>query len=96
MSGDVATHSIFALAIRTMTVSRGRSPLAPGLPCGVTEAEQRLLQLLSEGKSLPEVGHAMGLHRDTIAMRAARVYRKLNVNNAAGAVAAALRKGIIK
>lgn len=97
MSADaMSRRTIATLVIRTVSLSRGRSPLAPGLPDGITPAEQQLLQLLSDGKSYPDIGAEMCIHRDTVAMRASRVFRKLNVNNAAGAVAAAIRRGIIK
>lgn len=93
---STAVLSIAALEVRTMRISRARSPLAPGLPYGITETERSLLEVLSNGQTYDQIAAEFSINKGTIVKRSHRIMQKFGVHTAAAAVAIALRKGIIK
>jgi DNA-binding NarL/FixJ family response regulator len=61
----------------------------------LTEREQEILRLLADGLQKKEIADALQLSTHTVSTHMRRVYTKLHVNTNTGAVAKALREGII-
>ncbi len=62
---------------------------------GLTAREQETLRLLAEGLLKKEIADALSISVNTVSTHLRRVYDKLHVNTNTGAVAKALREGII-
>ena len=62
---------------------------------GLTAREQEILRLLAEGLLKKEIADALSISVNTVSTHLRRVYDKLHVNTNTGAVAIALREGII-
>ena len=62
---------------------------------GLTTREQEILRLLAEGLLKKEIADALSISVNTVSTHLRRVYDKLHVNTNTGAVAKALREGII-
>ena len=73
------------------------SDLLPGAKgdYGLTAQEQEILRLLAEGLLKKEIADALSISVNTVSTHLRRVYDKLHVNTNTGAVAKALREGII-
>ena len=73
------------------------SDLMPGAKgdYGLTAREQEILRLLAEGLLKKEIADALSISVNTVSTHLRRVYDKLHVNTNTGAVAKALREGII-
>ncbi|CAA6692713.1 MULTISPECIES: response regulator transcription factor [unclassified Lentimonas] len=61
----------------------------------LTEREVEVLELLAEGLSVKEIAAKISVSRATAAFHLGNIYQKLNVQSQTGAVAKALRSGII-
>jgi len=61
----------------------------------LTEREREILRLMADGLLKKEIGVLLGLSVHTVSSHLRRVYAKLHVNTNTGAVAKALREGII-
>ena len=74
-----------------------QSELMPGTEgdYGLTAREQEILRLLAEGLLKKEIADALSISVNTVSTHLRRVYDKLHVNTNTGAVAKALREGII-
>ena len=74
-----------------------KSDLLPGEKgdYGLTAREQEILRLLAEGLLKKEIADALSISVNTVSTHLRRVYDKLHVNTNTGAVAKALREGII-
>jgi DNA-binding NarL/FixJ family response regulator len=74
-----------------------QSDLMPGTEgdYGLTAREQEILRLLAEGLLKKEIADALSISVNTVSTHLRRVYDKLHVNTNTGAVAKALREGII-
>ncbi len=74
-----------------------QSDLMPGTEgdYGLTAREQEILRLLAEGMLKKEIADALSISVNTVSTHLRRVYDKLHVNTNTGAVAKALREGII-
>lgn len=62
---------------------------------GLTAREQEILRLLADGLLKKEIADALSISVNTVSTHLRRVYDKLHVNTNTGAVAKALREGII-
>jgi DNA-binding CsgD family transcriptional regulator len=62
---------------------------------GLTAREQEILRLLAEGMLKKEIADALSISVNTVSTHLRRVYDQLHVNTNTGAVAKALREGII-
>ena len=73
------------------------SDLLPGAKgdYGLTAREQEILRLLAEGLLKKEIADALSISVNTVSTHLRRVYDKLHVNTNTGAVAKALREGIV-
>lgn len=64
--------------------------------CVLTPRERDLLRLLADGHSYKTAAKELGLAVDTIRFHVRNVYEKLHVHSKSEAVAAALRRGILR
>jgi two-component system nitrate/nitrite response regulator NarL len=62
----------------------------------LTEREQEVLALLTEGKSAPDIGRSLFLATSTVKSHLGHLYEKLGVSDRAAAVAEAMRRGLIE
>ena len=66
----------------------------PGAHLGLTQRESEVLALIVSGRSNRAIAGQLTLSAETIKTHVRGIYRKLDVSDRAGAVAAALREGI--
>jgi DNA-binding NarL/FixJ family response regulator len=66
----------------------------PGARLGLTQRESEVLALIVSGRSNRAIAGQLTLSAETIKTHVRGIYRKLDVTDRAGAVAAALREGI--
>ena len=62
----------------------------------LTERELEILELLVEAKSNKEIAAALGIGEGTIKTHVHNILAKLNVRDRAAAIAAAIRKGLVR
>jgi len=62
----------------------------------LTDREQEVLQLISEGLSAPQIGKRIHLSPTTVKSHLHTLYEKLGVSDRAAAVAEAMRRGLIE
>jgi two-component system nitrate/nitrite response regulator NarL len=62
----------------------------------LTEREQEILHLISDGKSLPDIAKELYLGLTTVKTHVQHLYEKLGVSDRAAAVAKAMRRGLIE
>jgi len=77
--------------LRSMPSIHGAPPIAESL----SEREREVLRLLAEGLVKKEVAHRMEISLHTVDNYVRRIYAKLHVNTLGGAVARAIRDGIV-
>jgi len=61
----------------------------------LTDREKEVLRLVVRGMTKKEIATELDLSRHTVDSHLRNIYQKLHVNNRAGAVAAALREGLV-
>jgi DNA-binding NarL/FixJ family response regulator len=69
-------------------------PAAP-IPVKLSDRELTVLRHLARGLSYKQVASEVGISLDTVRTHVRRLYRKLQVNNVAEAVAQAIRAGLV-
>ena len=83
-----------------MGASRWRPPgdetSAEPAPAPLTKRELQVLVGMSNGRSNAQIGADLFLSEDTVKTHARRLFRKLNANDRAQAVAIGLRRGVIR
>ena len=86
---EIADHPVSAkiAATEPKTSSAIENPL--------TEREMEVLRLLAEGKSSPEIATDLFISPRTATTHVANILAKLVVNSRSGAVAAAIRRGLV-
>lgn len=62
---------------------------------GLTDREKQILQSLVEGKTKKEIANVLDLSVHTVDSHLRRIYGKLEVNTCTGAVAKALKEGLV-
>jgi DNA-binding NarL/FixJ family response regulator len=62
----------------------------------LSERQRQVLDLVCHGLNRTEIAEQLGVRPLTVATHVKNIYRKLNVNNRAGAVAVALSRGLIE
>ena len=75
----------------------GRGPITArwvGAHLGLSRREAEVLRCVAHGRSVDEVAAELGVGRETIRTHLQQIYRKLGVNDRAGAVAKAWREGL--
>ena len=80
-------------AVARMVLEEIRKPVSEDFH--LSEREVIVLEQLAEGLSVKEIAAILGISRATAAFHLGNIYQKLNVQSQAGAVAKALREGII-
>jgi len=87
---DLVTPSMRrAMAERASTARTGDAARA------LTERELQVLRGMAAGRSNAQIGRSLYLSEDTIKTHAARLFRKLGVNDRAQAVALGFRRGFV-
>ncbi|WP_411828201.1 response regulator [Luteolibacter sp. AS25] len=81
-------------AVARIVLDVMRKP-AGGESFDLSDREVEVLELLSTGISIKEIAASLGVSRRTAAFHLENIYRKLEVQSQSGAVAKALRSGII-
>jgi len=95
-TGQVAIDPTMA-ARSAATAARLRSgEFWPGAHLGLTQRESEVLGLMVSGLSNREIAGRLVLGDETVKSHIRGVYRKMAVNDRAGAVAAALREGLFQ
>jgi DNA-binding NarL/FixJ family response regulator len=62
----------------------------------LTPRERDVLQLAADGMLAPEIANQLGVRRATVHTHFSNIYAKLKVRSRAGAVANAIRLGLIR
>lgn len=62
----------------------------------LTERERQVLECLAAGRSTREIADVLMLGEETVKSHLARIYQKLGVKDRVGAVALALRRGLVR
>jgi len=62
----------------------------------LTDRERQILTRMADGESIPAMAGAMHLSPSTIKSQVEQLYRKLGVSDRAAAVAAAMRRGLLR
>ena len=93
-------HALDGMDLVALSVRRGPSAcraVDPGAACPpqLTERELQVLRGMSQGKSNGAIGRELYLSEDTIKTHARRLFRKLEVNDRAQAVALGFRRGLV-
>jgi DNA-binding NarL/FixJ family response regulator len=93
-------HALDGMDLLAASVRRGPSacrPVDPEAACPpqLTERELQVLRGMSQGKSNGAIGRELYLSEDTIKTHARRLFRKLEVNDRAQAVALGFRRGLV-
>jgi DNA-binding CsgD family transcriptional regulator len=65
-----------------------------GAHLGLSRREAEVLRCVAHGRSVDEVAAELGVGRETVRTHLQQIYRKLGVNDRAGAVAKAWREGL--
>ncbi|MGQ0744335.1 MAG: response regulator [Acidimicrobiales bacterium] len=96
MGGDVAIDPSLAGRV-AMTAARLQSgEFWPGARLGLTQRESEVLELIVRGLSNRAIGVQLSIGEDTVKTHARGLYRKLEVNDRAQAIATALREGVFR
>jgi DNA-binding NarL/FixJ family response regulator len=94
MEGEVAVDPLLAGRV-AMTAARLQSgEFWPGARLGLTQRESEVLELMVRGLSNRAIGQKLFIGEETVKTHARGIYRKLEVQDRAQAIAAALREGI--
>ncbi|HEU5033661.1 MAG TPA: response regulator transcription factor [Mycobacteriales bacterium] len=94
---EVCAAVASAVAANELATATGPrpAPAAPGMP-ELTEREMQVLRGMAAGRSNAEIGRELYLSEDTIKTHARRLFRKMQVNDRAQAVAAGFRHGLVR
>lgn len=80
---------------RPLPLAEGGESTSSPIDYGLTSRELEILRLLAEGMLKKEIADSLGVSVNTVSTHLRRVYGKLFVNTNTGAVAKALREGIL-
>ncbi len=81
------------IARKVLDVFSGKRPQHSGP--GLTDREMDVLRLVVRGMTKKEIASELSLSTHTVDTHLRNIYQKLHVNNRAGAVAAAMREGLV-
>ncbi len=99
VAGAVRQMTTLAHAIEVQIAATGMTPDHPtepsAIPNPLTEREMEVLHLLAEGKSSPEIVEALYISPRTATTHVTHILAKLDVSSRSGAVAAAIRRGLV-
>ena len=86
--------SALSPAIARIVVEELRNP-GPAKDFGLSGREIQVLEKLAEGLAVKEIADTLGISIGTAGFHLTNIYKKLQVQSQTGAVAKALRAGII-
>jgi DNA-binding NarL/FixJ family response regulator len=92
--GETLVDPALAARVAQSAVRLQSGEFWPGAHLGLTQRESEVLGLLVSGRSNRAIAGQLTLSAETIKTHVRGIYRKLDVSDRAGAVAAALREGI--
>ena len=93
-AGEIVIDPTLAGRVATVAASLAAGEFWPGARLGLTQRESEVLALLVAGLSNKAIATRLVVSDDTVKTHLRGLYRKLEVNDRAGAVAAALREGL--
>ncbi len=91
----LAGEDLLAPTLRRAMQSTASTVRSVDPATALTERELQVLRGMSQGKSNAEIGRSLFLSEDTIKTHARRLFRKLEVNDRAQAVALGFRRGYV-
>jgi DNA-binding NarL/FixJ family response regulator len=92
--GDTLVDPALAARVAQSAARLQSGEFWPGAHLGLTQRESEVLALIVSGRSNRAIAGQLTLSAETIKTHVRGIYRKLDVTDRAGAVAAALREGI--
>lgn len=92
--GDVVIDPGLATEAAIMAARTTSRQRWVGAHLGLSRREAEVLRCVAHGRSVDEVASELGVGRETIRTHLQQIYRKLGVNDRAGAVAKAWREGL--
>ena len=92
--GETLVDPALAARVAQSAARLQRGEFWPGAHLGLTQRESEVLALMVSGRSNRAIAGQLTLSAETIKTHVRGIYRKLDVSDRAGAVAAALREGI--
>jgi DNA-binding NarL/FixJ family response regulator len=92
--GETLVDPALAARVAQSAARLQRGEFWPGAHLGLTQRESEVLALIVSGRSNRAIAGQLTLSAETIKTHVRGIYRKLDVTDRAGAVAAALREGI--
>jgi two-component system nitrate/nitrite response regulator NarL len=75
---------------------RPSAPACTGASAHLSERERQILQLIADGKSVPDMATELFLAQTTIKTHIRRLYEKLGVSDRGAAVAQAMRNQLLE
>ena len=94
--GDVVVDPVLAGRVAGAAARMSAGEFWPGARLGLTQRESEVLSLMVAGLSNKAIAAKLVVSEETVKTHARGVYRKLEVNDRSGAVAAAMREGLFK
>ena len=94
VDGEIVVDPTMAGRAAASAARLQRGEFWPGAHIGLTHRESEVLGLAVAGLSNRAIAGRLGLGEETVKSHLRSIYRKLEVNDRAGAVAVALREGI--
>ena len=95
-AGETVVDSALAGRAATSAARLQSGEFWPGAHLGLSHRESEVLSLLVAGLSNRAIAGKLAVGDETVKSHVRAIYRKLNVGDRAGAVAAALREGIFR
>lgn len=95
-AGEVVIDATLAGRVALHAARLESGEFWPGAGMGLTQRESEVLELIVAGLSNRAVAHKLVLGEETVKTHLRGLYRKLNVNDRAGAVTVALREGLVR
>ena len=92
--GETLVDPALAARVAHSAARLQRGEFWPGAHLGLTQRESEVLGLIVSGRSNRAIAGQLTVSSETIKTHVRGIYRKLDVTDRAGAVAAALREGI--
>jgi len=92
--GEVVVDAGLATEAAIMAARTSSRQRWVGAHLGLSRREAEVLRSVAHGRSVDEVAAELGVGRETIRTHLQQIYRKLGVNDRAGAVAKAWREGL--
>src|SRR5438105_2081225 len=93
---DSTALGMNALTPRLTALADSIAAPPPAYPCGLTEREVGVLQLMAIGRNNREIGHVLAISPNTVANHVRSILEKTYTANRTEAAAFATREGLLK